>query len=151
VFYEFWPQRSELLVSCILGVKNTIQVALQLAKEQMIGSSMLGQIPPMYWWKLIHMPHFLPAENYFYFQITSKFWSICHVHLSHTHIIWVGLVLKSCHEFHLFFLIFTTTTTEAYLCNLIAIIPTVLLSIKPYIQSSLCNFTSCRDRTCNGM
>lgn len=30
------------------GVKNPIQVALHLAKEQMIGSSLLGRVPPMF-------------------------------------------------------------------------------------------------------
>ncbi|TVU16637.1 hypothetical protein EJB05_40211, partial [Eragrostis curvula] len=35
-------------VGAIRGVKNPIQVALQLAKEQMIGSSVLGRIPPMF-------------------------------------------------------------------------------------------------------
>jgi hypothetical protein len=52
---------SEIIVSCISGVKNPIQVALQLAKEQMLGSSVLGRIPPMYSWKLIRILHFLPA------------------------------------------------------------------------------------------
>ncbi|KAL6651641.1 hypothetical protein ACP70R_010566 [Stipagrostis hirtigluma subsp. patula] len=35
-------------VGAIRGVKNPIQVALHLAKEQMIGSSLLGRIPPMF-------------------------------------------------------------------------------------------------------
>ncbi|XP_062227178.1 putative threonine aspartase isoform X2 [Phragmites australis] len=35
-------------VGAIQGVKNPIQVALHLAKEQVIGSSLLGRIPPMF-------------------------------------------------------------------------------------------------------
>ncbi|CAL5029209.1 unnamed protein product [Urochloa decumbens] len=35
-------------VGAIRGVKNPIQVALQLAKEQIAGSTLLGRIPPMF-------------------------------------------------------------------------------------------------------
>ncbi|KAM0876129.1 hypothetical protein ACQ4PT_036344 [Festuca glaucescens] len=35
-------------VGAVQGVKNPIQVALRLAKEQMMGSSLLGRIPPMF-------------------------------------------------------------------------------------------------------
>ncbi|KAG2575775.1 hypothetical protein PVAP13_7KG371600 [Panicum virgatum] len=35
-------------VGAIRGVKNPIQVALHLAKEQITGSSLLGRIPPMF-------------------------------------------------------------------------------------------------------
>ncbi|CAM0901790.1 unnamed protein product [Alopecurus aequalis] len=35
-------------VGAVQGVKNPIQVALHLAKEQMMGSSLLGRIPPMF-------------------------------------------------------------------------------------------------------
>jgi len=35
-------------VGAIRGVKNPIQVALHLAKEQIAGSSLLGRIPPMF-------------------------------------------------------------------------------------------------------
>ncbi|GJN34989.1 hypothetical protein PR202_gb23709 [Eleusine coracana subsp. coracana] len=35
-------------VGAVQGVKNPIQVALQLAKEQITGSSVLGRIPPMF-------------------------------------------------------------------------------------------------------
>lgn len=35
-------------VGAVQGVKNPIDVALHLAKEQMIGSSLLGRIPPMF-------------------------------------------------------------------------------------------------------
>nr|BAK06563.1 predicted protein [Hordeum vulgare subsp. vulgare] len=35
-------------VGAVQGVKNPIQVALHLAKEQMSGSSLLGRIPPMF-------------------------------------------------------------------------------------------------------
>ncbi|XP_044326955.1 putative threonine aspartase isoform X1 [Triticum aestivum] len=35
-------------VGAVKGVKNPIQVALHLAKEQMSGSSLLGRIPPMF-------------------------------------------------------------------------------------------------------
>ncbi|KAJ1273526.1 hypothetical protein BS78_06G287700 [Paspalum vaginatum] len=35
-------------VGAIRGVKNPIQVALHLAKDQMTGSSLLGRIPPMF-------------------------------------------------------------------------------------------------------
>ncbi|KAL6844208.1 hypothetical protein ACP4OV_025881 [Aristida adscensionis] len=35
-------------VGAIRGVKNPIQVALNLAKEQMVGSALLGRIPPMF-------------------------------------------------------------------------------------------------------
>uniref|UniRef100_A0A0D9WBC1 Uncharacterized protein n=1 Tax=Leersia perrieri TaxID=77586 RepID=A0A0D9WBC1_9ORYZ len=35
-------------VGAVQGVKNPIQIALHLAREQMMGSSLLGRIPPMF-------------------------------------------------------------------------------------------------------
>jgi hypothetical protein len=46
-FKTLTPALTIVSVSCRSGVKNPIQVALHLAKEQIAGSSLLGRIPPM--------------------------------------------------------------------------------------------------------